>query len=127
MRKMLIEDILGLPSVDSTMIMESGVYKEAINGTVDDALSMKYDDIADDTRYTDYLDRWRAHGQETPCHVFRASEEALNRYNVTMLPELAGELVFGNGHHRVAMAILLGETEILVTEDYQESYTDEDD
>lgn len=113
--RMPLDEVLKLPSVDGLDY-----------GPVADVLPSKERDMQSGWE-KDHYDRLRQrmadHGQETPVHIFTAGRRA---YGSPIPRELRGQLMMGNGHHRVAMARQLGITDIAYTPDKQKSATEED-
>lgn len=115
--RLSVSYLLTLPSVDS--------YGD-FNETVGDLLYDKITEIETEYQYEGYLHRWRDHGQETPVHVFRGYCDIGNYYQIQVPDHLHGAVLFGNGHHRLAMAVLTGVDSLMFTDEVCDSYTNED-
>ena len=120
--RIAIDVLLDLPSVDS-----STVYSDPFSETVRQVLKLKDSELDYnyelDEQYdlADWTARWWDHGQELPVHVYtaRAGDQ---QYGAAVPSHLDGKLVMGNGHHRVAFAIRMGETHVLFSPHYDDTY-----
>lgn len=121
-QRIAIDVLLDLPSVDS-----STAYCAAFSETVRDVLKLKDRELDFscelDVQYdlADWTARWWDHGQELPVHVYTA-RAGDRQYGATVPDDLDGRLVMGNGHHRVAFAIRMGETHVIFSPDYDDTY-----
>jgi hypothetical protein len=105
---MPLEDILTLPSVDSDGIWESGLYGcTFLNSTVRNALRYKQlDDPRKRSYYAAIAACMRQDGiNSVPIHIGRAADVA-PLYAVDLPDEIEpDQLMMGNGHHRVLIAV----------------------
>jgi hypothetical protein len=116
---MKIADILAMPSVEGL----AGGYGAGVLAA--ECLDTPRRRIRDDehaewrygdTRiigYAELRDIMSAAGTCEPVEII-AGHDAFRRYNTDPIEELDGTLFLGNGHHRLALAIELGWTEIPV-------------
>jgi hypothetical protein len=115
-----MDEVMRLPSIDALAY-------DGPNGprrTVADMMPSKKADFGvDKWRYGPMRESMQAEGQQTPIHVFKAGKQA---YGQRIPEELRGQLMAGNGHHRVAMLHDQGATHVMYTPHKQKSATDED-
>jgi len=129
-REMNISEILDLPSIDSDGFSDADNIDddnaEWYSMTVSDLMETKTDELTyggncDPDEYDAITEAMRDNGiNEIPIHV-DYGDKLCPMYRSPCPEVYRNSLVMGNGHHRVAMAILLGHSTMLVTDDLMES------
>jgi hypothetical protein len=106
-----LDELLTWPSVDAIGFCCPGLGEDE---TVASIMDVKTEEIRSTYGWLD--GDWE---QEAPIHVYLAGSQD-EYYGVDTSP-YGNSPIMGNGHHRVAMLLLMGATEVAVTLDYEES------
>jgi hypothetical protein len=129
-KEMRLSDILDLPSIDSDGFADADNLddenSEWYSLTVSDLMESKTDELeyggnSSADEYDAIRESMDEHGYNTvPIHVTYGSD-LCPAYGTECPDRYRNSLVMGNGHHRVAIALALGHTTMMVTDDLIES------